>query len=196
MADRAQVTSVEAIASFRANLILYLSKARPTVEEVSNEVLRTRAWLQHDRRRHWEHELRLRHRRWEEAQQELFSAMLSRLASVKSEQQRAVHEAKRALDEAEDKLAVLKKWDRELENRCAPLLKLVDQLHGFLTSDLAKAVAYLADVVKTLDAYAGVRLPGGAAAPADPADAAADVPAEGSPPTSEGRTGNEEEKVP
>jgi hypothetical protein len=172
MADRAQVTSVEAIESFRAGLILYLSKARPAVEEVSNEILRTRSWLQNDRRRYWEHELRVRARQLEEAQQELFSAMLSKIRSATAEQQRAVHQARHALDEAEDKLAMLKKWDRELENRSEPLLKLVDQLLGFLTGDLPKAVAYLAQTVKTLDAYAGVALPGGSAGPApgSPAD--------------------------
>jgi hypothetical protein len=165
MAERAQVTSVEAIESFRASLILYLGKARPTVEEVSNEVLRTRDWLQHDRRRYWEHELHVRGRRLEEAQQELFGAMLSKLQSVKAEQQREVHEAKSALDEAAAKLAVLKKWDRELDNRSQPLLKLVDQLLGFMTGDLVKAVAYLAQAVKTLDAYVGVNLPGASTGP-------------------------------
>ena len=166
MAERAQVTSVEAIESFRVSLILYLGKARPTVEEVSNEVLRTRDWLQHDRRRYWEHELHVRGRRLEEAQQELFSAMLSKLQSVKAEQQRELHEAKRALDEAGAKLAMLKKWDRELDNRSQPLLKLVDQLLGFMTGDLVKAVAYLAQAVKTLDAYAGIALPGASTGPA------------------------------
>ena len=40
MAERAQVTSVEAIESFRASLIVFLSKVRPTLEEVSDEVMR------------------------------------------------------------------------------------------------------------------------------------------------------------
>src|ERR1051326_5682638 len=48
MPERAQVTSVEAIEAFRASLILFLSKARPTLEEVSGDVLRTKLWLQHD----------------------------------------------------------------------------------------------------------------------------------------------------
>jgi len=170
MADRAQVTSVEAIESFRASLIVYLSKARPTVEEVSNEVVRTRAWLQSDRRRYWEHEMRLRRRALEEAEQELFTAMLSQLSEATAEQQRVVHQAKHAVNEADDKLHLLKKWDRELENRSEPLLKQVEQLQGFLTSDMARAVAHLAQVVKTLDAYAGAAAPGAAAGSADPAD--------------------------
>ena len=34
MPQRAHVTSLSAIEAFRANLIVYLSKARPTLEEV------------------------------------------------------------------------------------------------------------------------------------------------------------------
>ena len=74
----------------------------------------------------------------------------------------AVQRAERADREAEAKMAVLKKWDRELENRTDPLVKQVTQLHGFLTTDMARAVAYLAQVVKTLEAYADVAAPGGA----------------------------------
>jgi hypothetical protein len=195
MADRAQVTSVEAIESFRASLILYLSKARPTLEEVSNEVLRTRAWLQTDQRRYWENQERIRRRRHEEAQQELFSAMVSKLRSATAEQQRAVHQARQALDEAEDKLRMLRKWDRELENRSEPLLKLVDQLHGFLLTDMAKAVAYLAQVVKTLDAYAGVAMPGTAGA--SPAESSPEPEPDGAakPPAAPGAGGPEGDRA-
>ncbi len=42
MPERAHVTSVDALESFRANLIIYLSKARPTLEEVSADVQRMR----------------------------------------------------------------------------------------------------------------------------------------------------------
>jgi len=55
---------------------------------------------------------------------------------------------------------VIKKWSRELENQTDPLLKQLNQLQGFLTTDMARAVAYLAQVVKTLDAYASVAAPG------------------------------------
>jgi hypothetical protein len=156
MAQQAQVTSVEAIESFRASLIVYLSKARPTLEEVSSEVLHTRLWLQEDQRLFWENEVRVRSRKLERAKAELFGARLSQLQEVSAAQQMAVHRAQHAVRDAEAKLALLKKWDRELENRTEPLLKQVDLLHGFLTSDMARAVAYLAQAVKSLDAYAGV----------------------------------------
>ena len=161
MATQAQITSVEAIELFRAALILFMSQARPALEEVLGEGLQTRLWLENDQRRFWENERRIRNKKLEQAQQELFSARLSQFQESTSLQMMAVHRAQHAVSEAEEKLARLKKWDRELENHAAPLLKEIEQLHGFLTSEMPKAIAYLAQVVKTLDAYAGA----GAAAP-------------------------------
>jgi hypothetical protein len=78
----------------------------------------------------------------------------------------AVQRAERANREVEAKMAVLKKWDREMENRTDPLVKQVTQFHGFLTTDMKRGVAYLEQVVKALEAYAGVPTPGAAAAAA------------------------------
>jgi len=166
MADRAQVTSVEAIEAFRSNLLVYLSKARPAIEEVSSEVMRTRLWVQENQRRFWEHQHRIRFRKLERARAELSSARMSLIQTVSAAQQLEVRRAQHAVDEAETKLALLKKWSRELENRTAPLLKQVEQLHGFFCSDLAKAVAYLAQVVKTLEAYASITPGAGRPSPA------------------------------
>jgi hypothetical protein len=159
MAGQAQITSVEAIELFRAALIVFMSRARPALEEISGEGLRTRLWLENDQRRFWENERRGRGKKLEQAQQELFSARLSQFQDSTSLQIMAVHRAQRAVREAEEKLAVLKKWGRELENRSAPLLKEVDQLHSFLTAEMPGAIAYLGQVVKTLDAYADAGAP-------------------------------------
>ncbi len=153
MADRAQVTSLDALESFRASLILFLTKARPTLEEVADDVLRIKLWIQHDRRTHWQGELKRRLRAFEQAQQELFSARLSNLREPTAAQQLTVTRAQRAVREAEDKLRVLTRWSREFENQTDPLVKLVDHLHTFLTSEMAHAVAHLAQVLVTLEAY-------------------------------------------
>ena len=155
MAEQAQITSVEAIESFRASLILFLGQARPALEEVSSEVLRAKLWLQDEQRRFWENELRLRRRKLEEAQRALSTARLSEFQETTSLQQMAVHRAQRSVREAEAKAAQLKKWNLELENRAAPLVKQVEQFHSFLTTEMPRAVAHLSQVVKTLEAYAG-----------------------------------------
>ena len=166
MAERAQVTSFEAVESFRADLIVFLSRARAVLEEASDDVLRTRLWVQNDQRRLWEGETRVRGRKLEEARAELFNARLSQFQDSTLLQTMAVQRAERAVREAEAKLALLKKWGRDLENRTDPLVKQVTQLHGFLTIDMGRAVAYLVQVVKALEAYAGVPTPGAAPAAA------------------------------
>jgi len=159
MADKAQITSVEAIESFRAKLIEFLGQARPVLDEIGNEVTRARLWLQDEQRLFWENQLRLRGRKLEEARQELFNARLSQFEEATALHHMAVQRAQRAVQEAEAKLGILKKWDRELENRAAPLMKQVGQLQGFIATDMARAAAYLDRTLTTLDAYRNV-MPG------------------------------------
>jgi hypothetical protein len=156
MATKANVTSVEALQSFRANLIVYLSKARPALEEVSDEVIRTRVWLESDRRVFWEREVRRRLQKLQDAQQALFSAEISALRAVSTAERMAVIKAKRALDEAEEKLKIVKRWIRDFENQVEPLAKKMEKLDSVLVTSLPKAMAYLAQAVKTLDDYSGV----------------------------------------
>ncbi|MGD0744704.1 MAG: hypothetical protein ABSA45_06075 [Verrucomicrobiota bacterium] len=165
MAARAQVTSVEAVESFRANLIVFLKSARAALEEACDEILRARAWVQDDRRLVWEHEMRIRGRKLEEARSELFNSRLSQFQGSAALSLMSVQRAERAIREGEAKLSVIKKWGRELENQTDPLLKQLNQLQGFLTTDMARAVAYLAQVVKTLEAYASVAAPGASLPP-------------------------------
>ena|ERR1700690_759965 len=162
MADRAQVTSVEAVESFRADLIVFLTKARAILEEACDEVLRTRLWVQGDQRRFLEQEAKVRARKLEEARAELFSAQLSQFQQSSSLQLMAVQRAERAARDSEARMALLKKWDRELENRTDPLVKQLNQMHGFLITDMTHAVAYLTQVVTTLQTYADVAGPAGA----------------------------------
>jgi Tfp pilus assembly protein PilX len=104
----------------------------------------------------------------------LFTARLSQLLTESSAQQMAFRRAKLALQEAEEKLARVRKWSRELENRTAPLLREINQAHTFLTSDLSRAVAHLTRVLNALEAYSesGVSVsPTGPPLPADHSDA-------------------------
>ena len=161
MADRAQITSFEAVEAFRSDLINYLSKARPALEEVSNEVLRAKQWLQNDQRRHWEGEMKVRSKKLERAQAELFSVSMSKFQEVSAAQQLIVHRCKQAVDEAQQKLAMLKKWDREIDNRAEPLVKQVDQFQTLVATEMPRAIAYLTEVIKTLEAYAEIKMGGG-----------------------------------
>jgi hypothetical protein len=164
MADRAQVTSVEAIEAFRSALIIYLSKARPALEEMASEVLRVRQWLENDQRRLWEGEMKARGKKLERARAELFSVSMSKFQEVSAAQQLIVHRAKQAFEEAQDKIARMKKWERELENRSEPMVKQVDQFQSFVATELPRAIAYLGQIIKSLEAYTEIRMGGTAGA--------------------------------
>src|SRR5258708_30017633 len=154
--QRAHVTSVEALESFRTSLLLYVSKARPTVEEVSSDVLRTRLWLENEQRMHWENQVRKRAKALEQAEQALSSARMSNLRDARNTEQMAVRKAKQALEEAEAKLKILKYWTREFDSRVEPLVRQLEKLHSILANDMLQANAYLVNALNTLAAYAEV----------------------------------------
>src|SRR5437870_5033830 len=115
MPQQANVTSVEALRDFRSNLIVYVSKARPTLEEVSSDVMRTKLWLETDRLIYWENQVRRCTRKLEQANQALFGARLSNLQQAGSAELLAVRKAKTQLEEAQGKVKLIKKWTRELD---------------------------------------------------------------------------------
>lgn len=166
MPEKAHVSSTDAIGDFRAALVVYVSKARPTLEEVSSEVMRMKMWLQNDQRMALEGLMRRRHKELESAQATLSSARIASLRTDTSAEQLALQRAKRALEEVENKLKRLKHWNREFDSTVEPLLKQLDKLHTTLSNDMLLAIAHLARVVETLSAYAEVTPAGGLAATA------------------------------
>ncbi|HVV72788.1 MAG TPA: hypothetical protein VHI52_15045 [Verrucomicrobiae bacterium] len=157
MSEQARVSSLEALESFRSHLIVYASQARPLLEEVSSEVMRTRVWIETDQRTHWEHQFRRRNKELQEAQQALFSARLGILKRESSAEQLLVQRAKRQVEDAETKLRIVKRWARDYEGRVDPLVKQMEKLHTILANDMVKAVAFLTQAIGTLAAYADVK---------------------------------------
>jgi hypothetical protein len=187
MATRVNITSVEAIEAFRANLVLYISKAKPTLEEVNAEVVRTRVWVQNTQRVHWEGVVQRRLRAFEEAKNALFSAKMSNLRKPSSAELMAVTKAKRAVDEAEAKLVVLRKWDRDYENRTEPMVRQLEKMYVVLADDLVKAVTYLTQTLNTLHSYANMTAPSAITeAPAEAKSGEAAEPGEDSPSSAKG----------
>jgi len=156
---QAKVTSLEALESFRSQLILFLTKANRSVNEVLDDVHRTRTWLQNDQLLFWEREYRRRTKVLDQAESELMSAKLSSLRDNISLQQMAVLKAKRALAEAEEKRRNVKQWNRNFDSCTDPLTKKLESLRSFLENDLPKGVTYLANARKTLESYAQTPAP-------------------------------------
>jgi hypothetical protein len=172
MADKANVSSVDALEEFRSNLIVYVSKARPAIEEVSSDIQRTRSWVQDTQRLHWEAQLRKRNLVLEQAKQALSSARMAVFKKDATMEQIAVQRAKRAVEEAEAKLKIIKIWNRDFDGKVEPLVRQLEKLHTFLSHDIVQAGAYLGRAITTLQAYAQLTAP--SLAPADLPAAAED----------------------
>jgi DNA repair exonuclease SbcCD ATPase subunit len=159
MPQSAKVTSIEAIDAFKASLIVYLEKAGCVLEDVSDDVVRTRTWLQTDRQLHWKNQARQRTRELAQAEQELLTARLSGMPEAIKTRQMAVNKARRALHEAEERLTRVKRWMRQFETQVESRAKGVTQLRHSLAHDMRKAVAFLEGAAATLAAYADMAPP-------------------------------------
>lgn len=151
--DLAKVSSLEALERFRSSLIIFLNKANNSVSQISDEIRRTRGWVQNDQMLHWEGEIRRRKKVLEQAQQEMFSARISALRDDGYSHKAAVRKAQLALDEAEEKLRKVKQWSRDYDTRLYPLSKKLETLRQFLEGEMPKAITRLSQTQKTLESY-------------------------------------------
>ena len=154
MPERANVRSTSDLEAFRTGLIIYLDKARLTLDETGEEVMRTRLWLENDQRTHLETEVRNRRKELERSQQELHSAKLTSLRGTPVREQGEVRKATDALRDSEEKLRILKGWKRQFEQQSESLMRQLERLQNVLAHDMPKAVQFLTHAVKTLGEYA------------------------------------------
>ncbi|HSI12483.1 MAG TPA: hypothetical protein VK961_10585 [Chthoniobacter sp.] len=157
--NQANVTSVDALDALRASLIIFQGKARRALDDATDELRRTRMWLQHEQRTRWENELKKRNRALDQAEQDLISAKLSSLRDNITFQQNAVRKAKAAVAEAEEKLRMIRKWNQNFDAMADPMAKRLEGLRQFLDYNLPKGVTYLVHAAQTLEAYAEVHEP-------------------------------------
>lgn len=173
MNQGANVSSVEAIDGFRAEMIECMTKVLRALDDVSDRAKRTKLWLENDRLPFWQQEIRKRARRLEQAQQELYQARLSQGRDL-SLQQMLVRKATRAMEEAEEKIAKIKKWQRDFDPTVAPLQRPVDRMRDYLAELLPKGILSLMKAAESLDSYRHTVLTSGAVPGLDPAAVSAE----------------------
>lgn len=160
MAKQVKVTSIETLDAFRSSLILFLSKAGSALEEVGDEVRRTRAWLQQEQRMKWEGLLKRQRRQLEQAESELFTSRLSAMTQHSAARQMAVTRMRRMVRETEEKLVLVKKWSRNFDSVVDPLAKKLEGMQHMVKGDLPKGVTYLSNAQKALEKYTQMGTPG------------------------------------
>ena len=156
MPESAHITSLEALESFRSHLIVFLNAARPALDEVRGEIVRTRLWLEHEQRTYWENQIRRRTQKLQDAEAELFKLRLSTMHNATEVAQAAVRRATAAIREAEAKLKAVKRWSREFDREIEPHARLLDRLRDVLSNEMTTAAGDLSRTMDILADYAGV----------------------------------------
>jgi DNA repair exonuclease SbcCD ATPase subunit len=172
MPNPAHITSIGAIEAFRAGLVTYLETARPTLDEISGDVMRTRLWLEQDRLAHWKRELQRRHQALHEAEDALRSARMSQFREATDAEVAAVRKAKAALEAAQDRLRQVQRWCRDFDSRITPLAHQLESLRTVLAMDMPQAVCSLTRTLEILADYAGTNLSAGLLPPDAPSPSA------------------------
>ena len=73
--------------------------------------------------------------------------------------QAAVNKAKRALVEAEDKLRKVKVWNQNFDHSADPIVKRLEGIRELIDHDMPKAISFLVNVQRILDAYTESQAP-------------------------------------
>ncbi len=178
MSTQVRITSTDALDAFRASLIIFVTKAREAVDTSRDRVRRTRNWLQHEQRIHWEGEIRKRQRHLDQVVQELYSARLTQLTGAIAIREAVVRKAKSAVEEAQTKLRNVKKWNQNFDAAADSLVKKLDGFREYLDHEMPDAITFLYRAREILDAYternAPVEKPAPPAADAQPGSARAE----------------------
>lgn len=151
--SEANVTNIEALERFRSSLVLFLERAGFVLDEVSEEVKRTRIWLQTEQSMKLGHEMKRRQRELEQLEQEMFTARLSDLAQKKTGMQMQINKKRREILELEGKIRALKGWLRNFDSVVETEARKAEKLRQQIDIEMARAVTSLTESVKQLRAY-------------------------------------------
>jgi DNA repair exonuclease SbcCD ATPase subunit len=169
MATEARVRSLDDLEAFRSSLVVYLTKARRNVDQVGEEVRRTRIWITNEQRTYWTEQVRKRSRMLDQANAELMTAKLSNFRDNITAQEQAVRKAKAALDHAQQKVEMVKRWNRDFDRLTDPLMRKLDSMRHFLEHVLPEGITQIGQLHRLLETYAETGQILGGPKPAEPA---------------------------
>lgn len=168
MSQSANVRSVEAIQHFKVSLTNFADDARNALGGVEMEIKRTRDWLLRDQLGYWQSQVKRRNEALSMARTELHRRRLSQQGSdaiSDTEQKENVRNAQRKLEEAEQKVVLVKKWAPVLEHAISEYHSTSQPLGDRLSGSLMNSLALLERMVASLDAYIATTAPSTPIAP-------------------------------
>ncbi len=153
MADKANVTDVDVLERFRTQLMLFVEKATLCIDEVSEEVKRTRHWLQSEQKMTLEREMRTKQKKMEMVEAELYSARLTDANERITGIQMQMRHLKQEIRDLETKQRALQAWNRHFDSKVEVEARKVEKLQSVLDSEMSNAVKFLNEAAKALHDY-------------------------------------------
>jgi hypothetical protein len=157
MPQTAKVQSIDAIRAFRITLLKFADAADSALADAEGEMSHTLMWLQTEQPAHWRTQVRKRSEILTRAKEALRMKCLYKDSSGHTpsadQEQKAVQLATRRLEEAEEKVQTVKKWERRLQKEISSYQGSARRLATQIQSDLPRAAAQLDQTIQQLEAY-------------------------------------------
>lgn len=162
--SQAQVGSIEALRDFRVALALYGDDVQAALGAADAEIRRTVQWLQQDRPFYWQEQIKRRRERVASAKADLFRLKLQKTPEHHpslAEPKERLRNAEAALQDAEKRLILTRKWQSALQQAVVEYHGSVQRLKDMSTVDVPRAMALLARIVEALESYLQLQPPDG-----------------------------------
>jgi hypothetical protein len=162
MSSQAAVHSIDELKNFRVALALYSEDTLATLGAVEAEVRRTVRWLHEDRPAYWQDQIKRRGEQVALARSEVFRRNLQKrpdYTPAMSEQKEALRKAEASLQEAEKRLALVRKWRPTLDHAVLEYHASIQRLKDLSAADVPSAVNLMTRIIDALEAYLRVAPP-------------------------------------
>lgn len=164
MGEFARVDSIDALKDLRIALCKFGEVVRISLDEAEAEIKRVSVWLRQDQYKYWTAQVRKRTELMNRAKlalkrrEEERTPLGGRYSCV--DERKALALAKKRLEEAEEKLANVRRWVRDLEREAFTYKAAARGLAETVEAGVPRALATLDNMIVALEAYAGLRPPG------------------------------------
>lgn len=159
MAKSARVLAIEDVDTLAAALVRFAEEAQAALADLDLEIRRASQWMEQDRPRYWEVQVR---RGWEElarARRELEQArMIHRVGDVPSsciDQKKALQRAQNRLDLSMTKQQSVRQWAYRTAKQTEEYRGKVGPLVEWLAAEYPRALAALRRMARALESYVG-----------------------------------------
>ena len=156
MANQAKVGSLDSIKSFRTSLVIFIERMTNALDDVGDEVKRTRNWILDEQVNYWRSMKRQWEKKLDQAEQELYSTRLSTMHNTNTEAQMNVRRATQKVDEIDGKIRTIQKWARDYDSIVEPLARRLDTYRDLLSTKYPKAIFQIDKTFETLESYAEI----------------------------------------